>query len=67
MKFVTTTEAAKKFGVLPATVKHWCQRGLFPNARCEAGRVWLIPASDLEGFQPPRRGRPAKRKDPNDG
>ena len=27
-----------------------------------AGKIWLVPESDLEGFEPLRMGRPPKAK-----
>jgi hypothetical protein len=47
------------------TVKHWCQRGLFPNATRVGGPrrgYWLIPESDLEDFISPKIGKPKRPK-----
>lgn len=44
-------------------VRLWCQQGRFKNARqldTPRGAVWLIPESDLDGFEPPKMGRPRK-------
>lgn len=63
MKELTTSQAAERLGVGKSTVNLWCRRGLFPHARSEEtprGPVWLIPESDLEGFEPPKMGRPPK-------
>jgi excisionase family DNA binding protein len=63
MKELTTSQAADRLGVGKSTVNLWCRRGFFPNARSEEtprGPVWLIPESDLEGFEPPKMGRPPK-------
>ena len=63
MKELTTSQAAERLGVGKSTVNLWCRRGFFPNARSEEtprGPVWLIPESDLEGFEPPKMGRPRK-------
>jgi hypothetical protein len=63
MKFLTTADIAERYGVESETVSRWCQRGLFPNKitgpKTGTGAIYLIPESDLEGFTPPRRGRPA--------
>jgi len=34
------------------TLRSWLQRGLFPHARCFAGRrgFWVIPLEDVEAF-----------------
>jgi hypothetical protein len=59
----TTAEITERYGVEVQTVSGWCQRGLFPNAqlgpKTGSGAIYLIPASDLVGFVPPERGRPA--------
>ena len=70
-KELSTTEAAqylnsKGFKVSSVTVRLWCRQGKFPNAREEEtprGKFWLIPASDLNNFQKPEMGRPAKKKE----
>ena len=62
---LTTTQAAERLGVGRSTVNLWCRQGKFPNAEARQeviGMVWYIPASDLEGFQPPTLGRPPKPK-----
>ncbi len=59
------SEVAKRLNVASITVRKWLLAGLFPNARLEetvAGKIWLIPESDLVGFVPPERGRPPKKK-----
>ena len=62
MPFVTAADIAARYGVGYRTAARWCQRGLFPHMVTgpKAGRdpIYLIPESDLEGFIPPRRGRP---------
>lgn len=63
MADLTTKEVALRFGLQDAAVRNWCRRGLFPNAYEEhtpRGNVWRIPARDLEGFSPPKMGRPPK-------
>ena len=63
---LSTAKVAELFNVTPSNVRLWIKRGLLPNAyeREESrGAVWMIPAKDLEGFEPPKRtGRPPKSK-----
>ena len=66
---LTATEVAKRYEVTPFAVKGWIKRGLLPNAMLEetvAGKIWLIPESDLKDFVPPQMGRPPKAKDKDD-
>jgi hypothetical protein len=66
IKYLTASEIAKKLGVANITVRKWLLAGLFTNARLEvtiAGKIWLVPESDLIGFVPPERGRPPKKKE----
>jgi hypothetical protein len=67
-KDLTTSEVATRLKVSPITVRVWCRRGLFPNAyeqetHMARGSYWLIPETDLEGFEQPTMGRPPKPKD----
>ena len=65
MEKLTTSQAAKLLKVSPITVRLWCRQGKFPNAVEEdtpRGMVWQIPESDLDGFEQPKTGRPAKEK-----
>jgi hypothetical protein len=58
-------EVAERLDVLTSTVRIWCRAGRFPNAVTEEtlrGPVWLIPESDLNGFEKRGRGRPPKEK-----
>jgi hypothetical protein len=63
----TVSELAQKYNVTKRVVLGWCERGKFPNAhKVDSGfgfEVWKIPASDLEGFELPKAGRPPKPKD----
>jgi hypothetical protein len=63
---LTTAQVAERLGVSVVTVRLWCRRGLFPNAyeqQTPRGAVWMIPESDLKGFEPPKKtGRPPKAK-----
>lgn len=59
-------EVADILDVAPAMVRGWCISGTFPNAKREEtliGPVWLIPETDLEGFERRGRGRPSKKAD----
>lgn len=72
LNIVTTTEISKRFGVDESTARRWCAQGLFPNAfegpATGSGKAWLVPESDLEGFEQPRRGPKRRRRlDPRRG
>jgi hypothetical protein len=61
---LTSSQVAIRLQVAHSTVRAWCNKGVFPNARLEetiAGSFWVIPEGDLKGFQPPERGRPPKK------
>jgi hypothetical protein len=63
--FFKASEVAAKLGVKHVTVRAWLKRGLFPNAKLEetiAGKIWLIPVSDIESFQLPKAGRPSSNQ-----
>jgi excisionase family DNA binding protein len=65
MNNLTTAQAAERLKVGQSTVNLWCRQGRFPHAeRVETpqGGYWLIPESDLTGFEPPKIGRPPKAK-----
>ena len=60
---LTAAQVAERLEVGRSTVNLWCRQGKFPGARVEespVGDYWLIPASDLKDFQPPKRGRVPK-------
>lgn len=61
---LSTSQVAEQIGVSPITVRLWCRRGLFPSAyeqETPRGPVWMIPESDLKGFEAPKKtGRPPK-------
>jgi hypothetical protein len=64
-KGLTTTEAAAHLRVDARLVRLWCQQGRFKDARLvehPRGDYWLIPESNLNGFVPPKMGRPPKAK-----
>ena len=63
VKELSTSEVAGQLGVSAITVRLWCRRRLFKNARelpTPRGPVWIIPITDLEGFKAPKLGRPRK-------
>jgi hypothetical protein len=60
---LTVSEIASRYSVEKRIVLGWIQRGILPNARKEQSpfgvEFWLVPETDLEGFEPQkRRGRP---------
>ena len=67
MKFkeLTTKDLAKLYKVAEVTVRVWCQKGHFPNARQEEtpfGSYWLIPQKDVDQFKRPKVGRPFEKE-----
>jgi hypothetical protein len=65
-KMLTVREVAEKIDANPGTVRMWCINKTFPNAVQEEtlrGPVWLIPESDLKGFEKRGPGRPPKPKE----
>jgi len=58
-----TSTIAARLGVAVPTVARWCRDGRFPNA-FRVGRSWAIPATDLDGFERPRVGRPKPQDEP---
>lgn len=65
-KYLKASEVAERLKVKHVTVRAWLKRGLFANAKLEetiAGKIWLIPESDLKDFKMPEMGRPPKTKD----
>ena len=68
-KMLTVREVAEKLAANPGTVRMWCINKTFPGAVQEEtlrGPVWLIPESDLKGFEKRGRERPPKEKPAND-
>jgi hypothetical protein len=64
---LSTSQVAGRLGVSAITVRLWCRRGLFKNAReleTPRGPVWMIPEGDLVGFRQPKMGRPKKLATP---
>ena len=63
VKELSTSQVAARLNVSAITVRLWCRRGLFKNAReveTPRGPVWMIPVGDVEGFTSPKIGRPPK-------
>ncbi|NLD73576.1 MAG: helix-turn-helix domain-containing protein [Chloroflexi bacterium] len=60
---LTTRDVALMFGVTTTTVRRWCDCGRLPGAE-KVGEgyraTWVIPEEALEGFEPPRPGRPQR-------
>ena len=66
VRMLTTKEAGEKISADPGTVRMWCINGTFANAKQEEtprGPIWLIPETDLDGFERRSRGRPPKPTD----
>jgi excisionase family DNA binding protein len=60
-KMLSTKETAERLGAGESSIRLWCDRGRFPNAQ-KVGSVWIIPESDLDGFEKQKRGpKPAKK------
>ena len=69
-KMLTVREVAEKIDANPGTVRMWCINKTFPGAYQEEtprGPVWLIPESDLKGFEKRGPGRPPKAAPNGDG
>lgn len=63
-KMLTVREVADKLDANPGTIRMWCINKTFPNAihtDTFRGPVWLIPETDLIGFEKRGRGRPPKQ------
>ncbi len=57
---MTTADVATRLDTAERTVRLWCKQGKFSGARVvetPRGDYWLIPASALNGFEKPKRGR----------
>jgi hypothetical protein len=66
-KMLSVKEAASQIGAAPSSVRYWLTQGRFPDAKLitpEYGvPYWLIPESDLEGFEMGKPGpKPGAKK-----
>jgi hypothetical protein len=63
-KFMTAREFAAAISRPYPTVALWLRQGLIPQAtsiQLGAMRVWQIPLTVIETFEPPKIGRPKKK------
>jgi hypothetical protein len=71
-KMLTIREAAELTGAAQSSIRVWLadeaeRKKRFPGARKETspiGDYWLIPESDVAGFQKGKPGRPLKGSEP---
>ena len=61
MNFLTTAQVAQRLGVDSSTVRRWILTGALEAVK--PGHDWLVPVEALEGFEPPKRGRPKEPQD----
>ncbi len=64
---LTITQATERLqsrgiDVARRTVASWVEQGMLTSRLVEtpAGNYWVIPAREVESFQPPKPGRPPK-------
>ena len=60
---LTTSEVMQRLDAPYQTVVAWIKKGLLPGAKREdtpRGPVWMVPASSVINFEPPKMGRPRK-------
>jgi len=61
--FLSVDELARRFGVVPATIREWTRAGRIPALRC--GRLWRYRFSDvietLERRSAARAAAPTRR------
>jgi len=62
MNLLSTVQVAQRFNVDSSTVRRWIEHGHLPATRLGA-RSWMVNEADLEGFEPPKRGRPKPKKE----
>lgn len=58
MTLLTIEDVAARFDCTPRAVRNWAQSGAL-KAQKIAG-VWIVEEDALDGFSPPKVGRPAK-------
>jgi hypothetical protein len=66
-KMLSVKEAASKIGAAGSSVRYWLTKGRFPNAELVQPDYgvpyWLIPESDLDGFEIGKPGpKPGTKK-----
>jgi hypothetical protein len=62
---LSVREVAQRLNTPISTVRLWAMQGRFRGAELKqspAGSYWTIPETALDGFEMPKRGRPAKSK-----
>ena len=67
-KTLTSRQVAERYKVALSTARAWFLQGLVPDAplkQTELGPVWIVSESALNGFVPPRAGRPPKGRPVN--
>lgn len=65
VKMLSVREVSEKLKAGQSSVRMWCVQGKFPNAEqldTPRGPVWLVPETDLIGFEKRDPGRPPKAK-----
>lgn len=62
---LSVREVSQRLNTPISTVRLWAMQGRFSGAKLmesPAGSYWAIPKTALDGFEIPKRGRPAKPK-----
>ena len=60
VRLLTIEDVAARFDYTPRAVRNWAQTGHL-KAQKIAG-IWIIDEDALEGFTPPKVGRPTRAK-----
>jgi excisionase family DNA binding protein len=60
-KMLSTKETAEQLNAGESSIRLWCDQGRFPNAQ-KVGRDWIIPESDLQGFEKRKPGPKPEKK-----
>ncbi|GAA1453376.1 helix-turn-helix domain-containing protein [Nesterenkonia lacusekhoensis] len=65
---LSVTDAAELLHFKPKTIRAWCAKGVFPNARKypddKPRSEWRIPETDIHELEAQRRERPPSALDP---
>ena len=67
-EYLTSHEAAEKYGLHPNSIEQGALRGYFPHAE-KRGKTWLIPIVELDARYAngnPGRGRPKNIRENGD-